>query len=258
MNTEISRFLLVVNPYLTQTVEIAEIVPDLPAATAGLQKQDQIISINAVKVRNVPSTVDLTKANRGKLTTFEINRGGEVLQIEITPRLDTSDGKGAIGVMLAGAPIPQANLLEAIGWGFTWTYDQSAGLLSFLGKMITGQQKEEGAELLGFIGMYNGYSEIRSLENQNVIPVFGGIVHFIIQITVSLGLLNLFPIPALDGGRILLSSIELFTRRRVPTNLENAMIGVTFLLLIGLMLLVNGREIVNLVISAGATATPIP
>ena len=258
MNPEISKFLLAVNPHLSQSVEIADVVPDLPAATAGIQKQDQIVLVNGQKVRSVQSAQDMIRANRGKLTTLEIIRSGQKVQISLTPRVDTSDGKGAIGVMLAGMPIPQANLGEAVGWGLTWTYDQCAGLLSFLGKMITGQQRQEGGELLGFIGMYQGYSQIRTLETDKVIPTFGGIIHFIIQITVSLGLLNLMPIPALDGGRILLSSIELVTRRRVPTKLENAMIGVTFLLLIGLMILVNGREIINLVISAGVTATPTP
>ena len=240
----------------SKIVTIEEIVPGLPADSAGIKVGDQLVNIAGTRIESSQTAQDVIRANRGKEITIVVQRGAETLDITLTPRVDVSDGKGSIGILMGG-PIIKASLLEAPGYGFSLTYEHSVALFSFLGKFVSGQLGSDQGQLLGFVGMYNGYSEIRSLESQNVIPAGAGTMNFIIQITVSLGLLNLLPIPALDGGRILLASVELLTRRRVPTKLENALIGVTFLALIGLMILVNGREIINLMFSA-VTATPTP
>ncbi len=249
--------LAMTNGVPSKIVLIEEIVPGLPADNAGLQVKDQLISIAGTKIESAQTAQQVIQNNRGKQTDIEILRAGQDLHISLVPRVDVSDGRGSIGILMGG-PVVKASLLEAPGYGVSLTIDHSVGLLTFLGRFVTGQVKPQEGQLLGFIGMYNGYSEIRNLESKNVIPNGAGTMDFIIQITVSLGLLNLLPIPALDGGRILLASIELFTRRRVPPSMENIMIGVTFLALIGLMLLVNGREVINLIQSAASTVTPTP
>ncbi len=73
-------------------------------------------------------------------------------------------------------------------------------------------------------------------------------LQIIALLSVSLGVINLFPIPALDGGRILFTLPEVFFRRRIPADKENIVNGVAMLLLIALMLFINGRELLAKII----------
>ncbi len=242
------------DPTKSNIVLVSSIVPGLPADSSGLQVNDQLVSIAGTKIESSVTAQQVISENKGKALDFEIRRSDALLHLTITPRVDTSDGRGAIGILM-GQPMDKASLLEAPAVGFKLTTEYSIGLLTFLGRLVTGQLSGSDGQLLGFIGMYNNFAEVRNLEVQKVIPSGVGVMDFIVKVTISLGLLNLLPIPALDGGRILLSFIELITRRRLPTDLENKIIVITFLALIGLMILVNGREIYYQIFPV-ATATP--
>jgi regulator of sigma E protease len=99
--------------------------------------------------------------------------------------------------------------------------------------MMSGQASPEEGRLVGYRGMFEIYREIQS-------PLW-----FFMAISISLGVINLFPIPALDGGRILLTLPEIFFRRRVPPKFENALHMVGFALLLVLLIYVNLQDFIN-------------
>jgi len=124
--------------------------------------------------------------------------------------------------------------------------------------LVRGLINPEEARMVGLVGMYGMFSEAveRDTETRQLaeaasasgqsapmpsnytLALFG-------MISVSLGVFNLLPIPALDGGRILFTMPEILFRRRIPYRLENVINGVAFLLLIGLMLLINLRDVID-------------
>ena len=90
--------------------------------------------------------------------------------------------------------------------------------------------------------MVDTYSSIREGDSQSGLPEDIDILGFYTNLTISLGMLNLLPIPALDGGRVLLALPEIILRRRIPIRYQEILIGVTFLLLLGLLIFINVME----------------
>ena len=114
------------------------------------------------------------------------------------------------------------------------------------------------AQLVGMVGIFDILSgAVENDVESRQAPVSSGTstprpsyetLLIIATLSVSLGVLNLFPIPALDGGRILFTLPELLFRRRIPADKENIVNAVAMLLLIALMLIINGRELIAKII----------
>ena len=99
--------------------------------------------------------------------------------------------------------------------------------------MLRGQVTPQEGRPVGFKGMFDIYQQIQS-------PIF-----FFMVISISLGIFNLFPIPALDGGRILLTLPEIIVRRRIPPQYENMIHLVGFTLLLILIIYINVQDFIN-------------
>ncbi len=97
---------------------------------------------------------------------------------------------------------------------------------------------------MGFKGMYDVYETVRTEPVVGYPPIVDAL-GFFASISISLGLLNLLPIPALDGGRIVFALPEIVIRRRIPQEYENWVNGISFILLIVLMIFVNLRDFIN-------------
>jgi len=248
------------------SVKIEEVVENSPAEQAGIKTDDILVSINGTPVNEIEDTRTLIRANLDKSTRLVIERDGQQLNLDVTPLSSRAASQGALGVAL-GYPTRPASLGEAVIGGFTLTGVQAVGLLYLPVGLIQGNIAPDEARFVGLKGIYDFFgtaiqrdSESRAAipppaqqENQ---PIGGGtpanppqptnyVLALIALLSVSLGVFNLMPIPALDGGRILFTLPEIIFRRRIPTRLENTVNSVAFLALIGLMLVVNLMDFIN-------------
>ncbi|MGE5221357.1 MAG: site-2 protease family protein, partial [Omnitrophica WOR_2 bacterium] len=120
-----------------------------------------------------------------------------------------------------------------------------SGLLSLPIQMIRGTVPSSEGRLIGFKGMFDIYQEVRTGQASPGLPAYISVLLFFTQITVSLGILNLFPFPALDGGRIMFTLPEIIIRRRIPAQYENLINLVGFGLLLLLMIYINLQDFIT-------------
>jgi len=223
---------------------------DTPANQAGLQSCDIVETVNGQAITDWDTFSAAILANRGKLITMTYLRDGESTEITLTPRLekDTPENQGAIGVV-QGVPVKFSHLsLFAVGTrSVDAVYRHASALISLPGKLIRKQVPAEQGRLVGFKGMYDIYSSMR-----NGGGTLGGclsksvnVLSFFAAITISLGLLNLLPIPALDGGQIMFALPEIILRRRIPPEYAGLINGIFLLLMIGLLLFINLQDFIN-------------
>jgi regulator of sigma E protease len=129
--------------------------------------------------------------------------------------------------------------------GVEAVFQHSEALLTFPVKIIKGEMDPSEGRLLGFKGMFDVYQAVQETEGQQNIPSGVNILGFFATLTISFGILNLLPIPALDGGRIMFTLPEIFLGRRVPPKYENAIHLVSLALLLMLLLFVNLQDFLN-------------
>jgi regulator of sigma E protease len=142
--------------------------------------------------------------------------------------------------------------------GASLTGMQAMVILSIPVMLVRGLVDPQEARMVGLVGMYGMFSQAveRDTETRQeaeaasaageAAPLPSNYTLYLLgMISVSLGVFNLLPIPALDGGRILFTMPEILFRRRIPYRLENVINGIAFLLLIGLMLVINLRDVLD-------------
>ncbi len=217
---------------ITEKVLIASIAPDSPAATAGLQNGDLFLEVNGQKIDSISHLQKLIAENLDKTVTILVQRGDQTLTVSLVPRANPPEGQGPMGVGLDN-PTRPIGLGLAVQRGAAAAYENARGILLLPVRMLRGEIAPQEGRLVGYKGMYDIYQRIQS-------PLW-----FFMVISVSLGIMNLLPIPALDGGRILLTLPEILIRRRVPPRFENAIHIVGFALLVILLIYINVQDFVN-------------
>lgn len=233
----------------TSRILIGVVSPDSPAEMAGLQAGDFIDQVNTVEIHEFLDIQNEVNSHLGELITLTIDRAGETSIIELIPR-DPPPEDGAIGVGL-GYPWIKADASNALPIGFIHTVRQSKAILSFPFELLFGDSiaAEEG-RVVGYKGMYDMYDYMRDIDKENATaqpqaPGGYATFSFFAIVTLSLGLFNLLPIPALDGGRIIFVLAEIVFRKRIPQRYENVVHLVGFVLLITLMIYVNLLDFID-------------
>jgi len=228
------------DPNRLDVVMITLIEPGSPAEQSGLEVDDIILKANDQLITDSTHLREIIYANLDIPVTLEIQRGDEIRTISLVPRSNPPPGQAPIGIAM-GAPTIPVSLWVALPAGANATYRHAEALITLLTHFARGQDTGEG-RLLGIKGMVDTYSSIREGQSSSGLPQEVDILGFYTNLTISLGMLNLLPIPALDGGRVLLTLPEIILRKRIPTRYQEILIGVTFLLLLGLLLIINVRE----------------
>lgn len=216
-----------------EPMQVGHVVPDSPAAEAGLLEGDVIIEANGEKIANVAELIAATTPRAGEATQYVIERDGQVLApITITP-LDR-DGRGQIGVGAKMMPLYEdlgvwdsAKLSIALPWQMT--VQQLTGLANMVERRST--EGIGGPVMMG---------KMVAEAAQAGLPPFLWILMFI---SVALGMFNLLPFPALDGGRLIFLGYEAVTRRRANEQFEMAVHAFGIVFLLGVMILVTYRDI---------------
>jgi regulator of sigma E protease len=213
-------------------VLVMQVVPGSPAEQAGLQEGDFILAINGEKVKTTDELHEGIYANLGQATMLEYQRGDLISEVTVVPRDPPPPEEGAIGIAMGYATQP-TTLTKAVPRGINVAIDYTRNVLTLPVRIAQGEVSPEEGRPLGYKGMFDVYQQIQS-------PLW-----FFMVISLSLGIFNLFPIPALDGGRILLTLPEILIRRRVPAQFENMLHLVGFAVLIILLIYINIQDFVN-------------
>lgn len=190
---------------------VGEILPDSAAEKAGLKVQDEILAVNGIAVSRWEDFTELVRQNPDKPMIMRVLRGHDVMSLRITPEAVDEGGKriGRIGAayvmtkaesaryMVDVRYAPQDGLLKAI----RQTWDTSVFSLKMLGGMITGQVSWKAI---------SGPVTIGSVAGKSADAGWKAFIGFLAIVSISLGVLNLLPVPVLDGGHLLYYTIEIF------------------------------------------------
>ena len=234
-------------------IRIEEILPNSPAEAAGLMVGDLVSSIDGEAVDDVTQAIAIIRASLDQPVQLEVQRGAETLQLEATPLSSRSEQEGALGVSLV-PPSRPATALEMLSGGALITGLQAATILYLPVALIQGAVAPDEARVIGFKGIFDMFNMALREDVQTRQPAAGGTasprptnwtLNLIGLLSVSLGVMNLLPIPALDGGRILFTLPEIVLRRRIPPRLENVINGIAMMVLIVLLLFVNLMDFIN-------------
>jgi regulator of sigma E protease len=229
---------------VTDHVLVTEVAPDSPAEQAGLQPGDRILAINETEVDSMEALQSEVFANLDQSVQIMVLRDGQEIESFLVPRSDPPEGEGAIGIVMSN-PTRPVSVIAALPTGAYAVYEHSRALLALPFRIIQGQIAPEESRFVGFKGMFDIYQAVRESESGANVPGGINVLGFFATITISLGLLNLLPIPALDGGRILFVLPEILFHRRIPPRYENAIHLVSFALLLMLLLFINLQDFVN-------------
>jgi regulator of sigma E protease len=212
--------------------KLGEITPDGAAKMAGLKKGDIVQSINGSEISSWTDVVEIIRKNPNEELDFSIVRDGNEKEIQVTPLEKTVEGKkmGIIGVY---SPVEKSPV-QAVKSGFTETYFWTKQIFVMLGKLITGQFSIDA--LSGPVGIYNSTAEVAK-SGIYYLMKWAGIL------SINLGIMNLLPIPALDGGRLMFFAVEAVRGKPIDRQKEGMVHFIGFALLMLLMLVVTWNDI---------------
>jgi regulator of sigma E protease len=184
---------------------VARVLPGSVAERSGLQAGDLILRIAGDAISSGDAAVQAIRLRPQERVPFEVRRGSTVVQVAVTPDVATDDaGKriGRIGAEIGGKPemvTVRYGVVGSLGKAVSHTWDMSVFSLKMMGKMIVGQISPKNISGPVTIADYAGKSARLGLDYY---------ISFLALISVSLGVLNLLPIPLLDGGHLLYYAIE--------------------------------------------------
>jgi regulator of sigma E protease len=218
---------------------VKAIVPGSPAETAGLQLGDRIVAVNKQTVASLQELQDLTKASLGALTTYTLVRvdpstgAAQTIDLTMTPRANPPQGQGALGIAI------EPTIRRAKVWEAAATGAQTIGQIVYMTFAIPANLIREGKPLsqagfMGPVGIAVTTGEVVREARDSRAP--GMLIYFMALLSTALGLTNLLPLPALDGGRLLFIIVEAIRGKRI----EPAQEGMVHLIGFGLLLLLVG------------------
>jgi regulator of sigma E protease len=211
---------------------LGQVVQDSPASEAGLQQDDIIKTIDGVDVATWKDVVEIIREHPEEELTFSIIRNGTVSEVSITPEKTTA-GEETYGVIGVYSPV-EKNMVSSIKYGFTETYFWTKEIFFGLGKLITGQFSID--MLSGPVGIYEATDEVAQTGVYNLMR-WGAIL------SINLGIINLLPLPALDGGRLMFFIVEAVRGKPIDRQKEGLVHFVGFAFLMLLMLVVTWNDI---------------
>jgi regulator of sigma E protease len=212
--------------YPPQPVVVGELTPGFPAEQAGLELGDRVVAIEGEPVEEYFEFVERIRARAGQDTRLDVQRAGERLFVELVPRAVEEEGRtvGKIGLGVAqggagGFPesmrtVERYGPLEAVLAAARETWDKSALTVRFLWRMVTGDVSAKNISGPINIAQYAGLTATEG---------FTYYLGFLALVSISLAVLNLLPVPVLDGGQVVFQLAEM--AKGAPLSMEAQVLG---------------------------------
>lgn len=221
---------------------IGTILPDGAAKEAGLKPNDLILSVNGVGVPSWSKWVEMIRQGPGQSMELLVQREERQFSLVVTPRLTHEDGE-AVGKIGAGVKLPtslddelmvktQFSPLDAVSKSLDKTWEMISLTVRLMFKMVIGEVSVKNLSGPVSIAQYAGYSAADGILS---------FLSFLAIVSISLGVLNLLPVPILDGGHLLYYGIEFVTGRPISPRMQAVgfQIGIALLLFVTLLAFYN-------------------
>ncbi len=221
-------------------VSVGEVVADSAAAAAGIQAEDVLVRLNDKKIENPAVVQEVVSGNAGQTMPLVVMRDGREVELSVTPDTVDQDGKevGRLGIRMQGiiGEHQRLNPLTAAWFGVEKTVTITGQALNNIGKLLVGQGnfKDLGGPIA--IAQMSGQA-----AEQGALQLF----FFMAVLSINLGLINLFPIPILDGGHLLFMGIEAVRGRPLGERAQEYGFRIGLALVLILMVSVTWNDIVR-------------
>src|SRR3990167_2530981 len=229
-----------------QALLIVDVREGSPAFHGGLMANDVVteMKVNYESLIFSPETgygvedaVQFINDHRGEAIQFRIQRGGEITESNVVPRVNPPEGEGALGIAMSGAGLTPQNPFSAVILSFkealNITKAIALGIIDFIARIITGLPVEG---VVGPIGIIN-----LAITSGRMGLVY--VVQLLALISLNLAVLNIIPFPALDGGRLLFVIIEKIKGSPLSIKTESFINGIGFIALLILMVLITLKDV---------------
>ena len=221
-----------------QEARIGGLAPDMPAAAAGIQEGDLILQIEGRPISSWYDLKGVIQEIGGRALQVHLERAGEQLVVELTPEQREDEGDYLLGIApLYSSDLKRFGFFDAAREGAYRTWELIELTVVFVQKLFTGNVSTKN------IG---GPITVVQIAGQAAQTDLSAIISVLAFISIQLGILNLLPIPILDGGHILFYIIELIIRRPVSTRIREMSQQVGMAMLLMLMVLAFYNDIVRL------------
>ena len=215
---------------------IGQVSDQSAAHEAGLQTSDKIISIDGVDIHSWDDMTSIVRSSADKTLSVTIQRNGDTKNVSITPKSVEGQNGSKIGQLGVTRTLDNS-ILSILGYGFSQTISVIVLVLSALGSIFT----------KGFnLNQLGGPVAIYSLTSQVAKNGLIDLLSFMGMISANLGVMNLLPIPALDGGKLVLNFIEGIRKKPLDPEKEGYLTIAGAIFLFALMLLVTWNDIMKL------------
>ncbi|HEX5078662.1 MAG TPA: RIP metalloprotease RseP [Geminicoccaceae bacterium] len=223
---------------------IGEVQPDSAAAAADLQPGDRITAVGGEPLASFEELQSIVRGQPDVPLTLTIERAAQTMDVVITPRRTTIEDRfgqvhhiGLIGISRSGVEFRRSNPLLALAEGGAETYRLITGTLQALGQIVVGSRTAD--ELGGPLRIAQMSGEI---AKDGVVPV----IWFAAVLSINLGLINLFPIPLLDGGHLVLYGIEALRGRPLTERSQEMAFRFGLIVVLSLMVFATWNDLVQL------------
>lgn len=224
---------------------VDEVVKESAAEAAGLKAGDRILTLNGADIPTFEVLAEQIQLNMDVPMVLTVDRGGQVLTMNATPRFETGTdflGKEAKRALLgvvshSRGPIVTLGPIDALTTGAVDTYDKSIGMLRGVWQMISGQRS---ADEIG------GVLRIATMSATVAEWGFYAFVSFAVLLSINLGLINLFPVPMLDGGHLAYYAVEAIRGRPLSEGAQEWGLKIGLAMVLSLFLFATWNDIVYL------------
>jgi len=237
-------------------VVVSLIAANSPAEQAGLKTGDVVISAGEQAVKSTQQLINITYTSLGKPLPLVIERNGQQMDISVTPRTNPPAGEGPMGVSIGNPIVPAKSWFNTIPTSFATVGSDIDSLLSLPGRIIAGTVSPQDAQIAGPRSIWNLFQQSvsRDVTSREQSGSAGGntaamptnyTLLVIISLTLTVGVVNLLPIPALDGWHIFMSLVEIVIRKRIPAKYQVAINSIGFLVLVSLLGFFYIKDFIN-------------
>ena len=215
---------------------VTSVVGGSPAATAGLHVGDRIVAVDGQPVKYADQLQGLVLNNLGERLTIRVERGSKTFSTGLVPRVNPPPHQGPMGVGVAKSMTVAYGPADSLGRAF----GQIGAMVGSLPLVLQSIGQHGGGQVAGPIGIAQGTTDVVQNEPSTGI---GTLLQWVALLSANLGVLNLLPIPALDGGRLVFVLLSWVRRRNLDPELEGLVHMVGMAMLLMLILVISYQDV---------------